>query len=80
MFTLDKINNEISKLNKYLKCDVPQITSFEYTDTNMYYGKVKEEEIKNNNYIIHFSDSLNNCVELYQKSIIWHEATHIILF
>lgn len=77
MFTLEEINDEISKLNKYLKYNVPQIISFEYIDTNEFYGQVKREEITNNDYIIHFSNCLDDCVQQYQKSVIWHEATHI---
>lgn len=77
MFTLDEINDEISKLNKYLKYNVPQIMSFEYIDTNDFYGQVKREEITNNDYIIRFSNCLDDCVQQYQKSVIWHEATHI---
>ena len=32
---------------------------------------------KYNDYIIHFSNCLDDCVQQYQKSVIWHEATHI---
>lgn len=77
MFTLEEINDEISKLNKYLKYNVPQIISLKYIDTNEFYGQVKREEITNNDYIIYFSNCLDDCVQQYQKSVIWHEATHI---
>lgn len=56
---------------------MPQIISFEYIDTNNFYGQIKREEIMKNNYIIRFSKSLNDCVQQYQKSVIWHEAIHI---
>lgn len=77
MFTLEEINEEVMKFNKYLSCIIPDITSFEYSDTQRYYGEVKKEEIVNGLYIIHFSNLLNNCVESYQRSVIWHELVHI---
>ena len=77
MFTLEEINEEVMKFNKYLSCNIPDITSFEYSDTQRYYGEVKKEEIVNGLYIIHFSNLLNNCVESYQRSVIWHELVHI---
>lgn len=78
MFTLDNINKEIDSFNRYLACNIPYLSGFEYSNTEKYYGEIRKEEIINNNFIIHFSDRLNGCVLKYQKSIIWHECVHIL--
>ena len=43
MFTLEEINEEVMKFNKYLSCNFPDITSFVYSDTQRYYGEVNKE-------------------------------------
>ena len=78
MFTVDDVNKEIQNYIKYTSYDVPTIQEIIYVDTLDYYGEVSSQEILEGKYIIRFSNSLNDCPIEFQKSVIWHEVTHII--
>ena len=77
MFTVDDVNQEIQKYIKYTSNDIPQIHDIIYIETSDWYGKVNSQEILQEKYIIYFSNNLIDCPLEFQKSVIWHEATHI---
>lgn len=77
MFTTEEINNLRQEYIKYTTYSIPEIQSIVYEDTKDFYGKVNYEDISSNNYVIHFSNDLNDCPVKFQKSIVYHEFTHI---
>lgn len=77
MFTVDEVNKEIENYMKYTSYNIPIIQEIIYEDMTDYYGKVVTQEILESKYIIRFSNSLNECPLEFQKSVIWHEVTHI---
>lgn len=77
MFTLDKINQEVQKLNEYTSYNVPEFQSIRHDNSSEYFGKIQGSEIKNNNFVIYISNKLYNCPLEFQKSVIWHETTHL---
>lgn len=77
MFTLDEINNEVQNYNTYTSYYVPEFHNIEHDNSNRYFGEIRTTEIKNNKYTIHISSELYNCPLEYQKSVIWHETTHL---
>lgn len=77
MFTLEEINNEVHKYNKYTSYEIPEFQKVEHDNSNKYFGEIRRNEIMNDNYIIHISDRLYDCPLEFQKSVIWHEATHL---
>lgn len=78
MFTVDEVNQEIKNYIKYTSYVIPIIQDVIYVDTSEWYGEVNSQEILEGKYIIRFSNNLNNCPIEFQKSVIWHETTHIV--
>ena len=78
MFTVDEVNKEIQNYIKYTSYNVPTIQEVIYVDSYDWYGEVTNQEILENKYIIRFSNNLDNCPLEFQKSVIWHEVTHIV--
>ena len=78
MFTLEEVNKEIPKYNKYTSYNISNIHSIEYTNLNEnMQAKVDYDDLIQNKYIIHISNDLNACPIEYQKAVLWHEFTHI---
>lgn len=77
MFTLEEINNEIQKYNMYTAYNIPEFRHIEHDDNDKYFGEIRCSEIIEDNYTIHISNELYDCPLEFQKSVIWHEATHL---
>ena len=77
MFTLNEINQEVQKYNKYTSYNVPKFQSINHDDSDTYLGKIKSAEIINNNFVIHISNKLYDSPLEFQKSVVWHEITHL---
>ena len=77
MFTLEEINNEIQKYNMYTSYNIPEFQHIEHGDNDKYFGEIRCSEIIEDNYTIHISNELYDCPIEFQKSVIWHETTHL---
>lgn len=76
MFTLDEINKEVDKYINQTKMSIPYITNIDYKESNPD-GLVLRSELIQGKYIIHLNPKIHNYNKKYQKSILWHEFTHI---
>ena len=77
MFNISDINNEKIKYSRYTFHTLPDIDSVIYDlegDTN---GEVRRSDYINNKIIIHLNPLIDEYSIKYQKSILWHEFTHI---
>lgn len=77
MFDLNAINQELEKYNKYTSYNLPLLQNVEHDESTTYYGEIRKDEILSGNFTIHLSNSIYECTEEFQKSVLWHEFTHI---
>lgn len=77
MFTLEQINNEVDLYNEYTGYNIPQIHKVFYGDFSKYEANVKTTDLYFGKYIIYISNIINRYHTEYQKSVLWHEFTHI---
>lgn len=79
MLTLEEINQEVDKFNKFVNyISVPYVQNLVYDDTMGALGKVKYDDLSQDKYIIYLSPAINKFSLKRQKSIVWHELTHIL--
>lgn len=77
MFTLEEINNEVHKYNKFMNhLSIPYFQSVKYEEFLEANGEIKYSEISKETYVLHLSPQIDNFSIKRQKSIIWHEFTH----
>lgn len=78
MFSIDEINNEVIEYKKYTQYNMPLINNVKYDLNGNELGEIRSSEYeKKDEIILH----LNSCNDEYpikfQKSILWHEFTHL---
>lgn len=77
MFTKEEIDKLRLEYIKYTSFIIPEIDEVVYENTDRFYGEINYNEISLGKYIIHLSNSLNSCPIDFQKSVVYHEFTHI---
>lgn len=80
MYTLDEINNEVDKYIKHTGNNIPYIQNVKYNDMGDTHGEVKGSDLIQNNYTLYLNPNNDKYLPVYQKSILWHEFTHIYDF
>lgn len=77
MFALNDINNELEKYNRYMCSELKPLYDIRYIDKESADAQVKKQDLNNGKAIIYISKGIDNYPLAYQKSLIWHEFTHI---
>jgi len=77
MLSLEQINKEVDLYNKYVNQDLPYIKDVVYSNSMQCDAKIITSDLELGKYIIYISSNTNNYLLEYQKSIVWHEFTHI---
>lgn len=77
MFSITEINDELKKYNMYTFYKIPPINNVTYDLSGNTLGEIKGSNYKNNTIILHLNPELDNYFIQYQKSVLWHEFTHI---
>ncbi len=80
MFTLDEINNEVDKYIKHTGKNIPYIQNVKYNNMGDTHGEVKGSDLIQDNYTLYLNPNNDKYLPVYQKSILWHEFTHIYDF
>ena len=77
MFTIEQINKEIDSYNEYTGYNIPHAHKVFYGDFSRCEAKVKTTDLYLGKYVIYISNIMNGYHKEYQKSVLWHEFTHI---
>ena len=77
MFKITEINNEVKLYNNYTGYNVPYIENIIYGDFPNCEAQVKTTDMRLEKYIIYISNAMNDYKIEFQKSVLWHEFTHI---
>lgn len=77
MFTLNDINSELQKYNKYMNSDLDRFADVIYKDDYYMDAQIKDNDLNSNIYKIYINNKMSSYPIQYQKSVLWHEFTHL---
>lgn len=77
MTSIEQINKEVDLFTEYTGLFIPYFSDILISENVKYIGQINKKEILNNRFILHLNKNFENYPYILQKSILWHEFTHV---